>query len=105
MTDLTPALLCAAHLLGYTGPLPEVMWWKDEPIPELCAAANAPGCLAITTRRLDTGGLMVVMPADAPFSWAVHEATHVLQLHLGLPYPNEEQAYELMARAGECEEL
>ena len=108
MTDtLFPALLCAAQLLGYEGELPapeEVIWWREEPVVELCLAATAgveTRCAGVTTKKW--GKYIVVQRADVPFSWRVHEAMHVIQLHAGLPYPNEELVHVLHHRTKECQ--
>ena len=90
----SPALVCAAFLLGYAGELPAVTYVDAVPAPGICAAATSAArdpadaawlratygqrlkCFAVTYNLPDHA--LTIMPADASWRVQVIEAVRAI---------------------------
>lgn len=82
------ALACAAMLLHFTGPLPEVEYWPMSPQhTSLCRLTGQDRCEAVTFRMLPEqgGAIVTVIEPDASWSLRVREAINVVSLIQGRP--------------------
>src|SRR5262245_772248 len=103
------ALVCAAFLLRYPGPLPEYVWHDDKPAAKECNAALGKNalpskwdCYAVTYWIGDTYGL-VIGEHSQPFRVWVIEGIRLINDKRGLRIPATE-VYRLADRYGECSE-
>lgn len=120
--SLHAALTCAALLMDYHGPLPEIEVEHRAVTQAECDTAIANGgevewfhehygpqpiCFALTyylsqdAGSFKKGWTKVVMPSEAPFDIQVTEALRVLNFHNGRALSSAE-IYNLRDRAGDC---
>jgi hypothetical protein len=105
---LAPALACAAWLLNYSGPLPEVEYWAFSPKgTTLCTLTKRDACDAVTMKfPEDQGGAVVVaMAPDASFSLKLREAVNVVWIAQGRPIHGstaEDEGDTLQSHWREC---
>jgi hypothetical protein len=105
---LAPALACAAWLLNYSGPLPEVEYWAFSPKgTTLCALTRRERCDAITMKFPEEqgGAIVVALAPNASFALKLREAVNVVRLTQGRPIHGiaaEDEGDALQARWREC---
>jgi hypothetical protein len=108
---LAPALKCAAWLLSFSGPLPEIEYWPFSPKgTTLCVLTDRAACDAVTMRFPDSqgGAIVVAMSPDASFALQLREAVNVIWVVQGRPIHGqaaEDEGDALQARWRQCPQL
>jgi len=108
---MTPqAIACAAFLLGYSGPIPEIEVWSFNPENTwLCRRTYRDGCQAVTFRTPANDGhrIVVAIAPGAPFDLQVREALNVVRLVQDRTIHGtaaEDEGDRLQRRFGECKQ-
>lgn len=117
MVDASPALLCAAFLMGYGGELPDVRYAVGTPSPAICALATSAErdpadaawlraaygdrlkCYAVTWILPDHA--LTLMPADASWRVQVIEAVRAINGKRRVRMASS-AVYAIGDRAGDC---